>query len=371
MLRILDRYLLRELVLSFLAVSAVLLLISIGETVVAVLNQVTRGKVPADLLFTLIALRSIDGLNVLLPLAVFLGVLLAYGRLYRDSEMAVLSAAGLDARGLLRPLALLAVPLMLVLALVSLWLAPSAVRLSQRIVAEANRSLLIAGLEAGRFVSLPGQEGVIYVGEMSADGTKFARMFVESEKLAADGTSQMNVITSARGELYRDTAGGDRYLGLEDGFRVEGQPGQDDFRLLRFARNDLRLPDNDSDESGDAIKRAAPTGELLRSDESLQRAELHWRLAPPLSAIVLALLALPLSRSSPRQPRYASLIVAVLGYIVYANFLALGRSWLAQDKLAFGLGLWWVYVPTLALAGWLILRGVPMKRTRAARRGAA
>lgn len=119
-LRILDRYLLRELVLSFLAVGAVLLLISIGETVVAVLNQVTRGKVPADLLFTLIALRSVDGLNVLLPLAVFLGVLLAYGRLYRDSEMAVLSA-GLDVRGLLRPLAMLAVPLMLVLALVSLW----------------------------------------------------------------------------------------------------------------------------------------------------------------------------------------------------------------------------------------------------------
>lgn len=370
MLRILDRYLLRELVLSFLAVGAVLLLISIGETVVAVLNQVTRGKVPADLLFTLIALRSVDGLNVLLPLAVFLGVLLAYGRLYRDSEMAVLSASGLDVRGLLRPLAMLAVPLMLVLALVSLWLAPSAVRLSQRIVAEANRSLLIAGLEAGRFVSLPGQEGVIYVGEMSSDGTKFARMFVESEKLAADGTSQMNVITSARGELFRDT-GGDRFLGLEDGFRVEGQPGQDDFRLLRFARNDLRLPDNDSGESSDAIKRAAPTGELLRSDEALQRAELHWRLAPPLSALVLALLALPLSRSSPRQPRYASLIVAILAYIVYANFLALGRSWLAQDKLAFGLGLWWVYLPTLALALWLIRRGLPLRRARTARKAAA
>ncbi len=369
MLRILDRYLLRELALSFLAVAAVLLLISLGDTVVAVLGQITRGKVPAELMFSLIALRAVDGLNVLLPLAVFLGVMLAYGRLYRDSEMAVLGASGLDMSGLLRPLGLLALPLVLVLALVSLWLAPAAVRLSQQMVADANRSLLIAGLEAGRFVSLPAQEGVIYVGEMDADGTRFARMFVESEKVEADGSSQLNLITAARGELYRDTGGGERYLALEDGFRVEGRPGQDDFRLLRFARNDMRLPDNDSDETGDAPKRAAPTVELWRSDEPLQRAELHWRLAPPLSALVLALLALPLSRSSPRQARYGNLIIAVLAYIVYANFLALGRAWLVQEKLPFALGLWWVYLPTLAIALWLIQRGQPLRRARAARPG--
>lgn len=371
MLRILDRYLLRELALSFAAVGAVLLLVSLGDTVVAVLNQITRGKVPAELMFSLIALRAIDGLNVLLPLAVFLGVMLAYGRLYRDSEMAVLGAAGLDVRGLLRPLALLAIPLMLVLGLVSLWGAPAAVRLSQQLVAEANRSLLIAGLEAGRFVTLPGQEGVIYVGEMADDGTRFARMFVESEKLEADGSSQISIITAERGELYRDTAGGDRYLALADGFRVEGVPGQDDFRLLRFARNDLRLPDNGNDEPGEAIRRAAPTAELWRSEEPLQRAELHWRLAPPLSALVLALLAVPLSRSNPRQPRYAGLIVAILAYVVYANLLALGRAWLAQEQLAFAAGLWWVYLPTLALAAGLILRGQPLKRARRARKARA
>ncbi|HNR91284.1 MAG TPA: LPS export ABC transporter permease LptF [Dokdonella sp.] len=368
MLRILDRYLLRELVLSFAAVGAVLLLISLGDTVVAVLNQVTRGKVPAELMFTLIALRAVDGLNILLPLAVFLGVMLAYGRLYRDSEMAVLGASGLDITGLLRPLALLVLPLMLGLGLVSLWLAPSAVRLSQQLVAEANRSLLIAGLEAGRFVTLPGQEGVIYVGDMSADGTQFARMFVENEKLEADGRSQISIITAEKGELYRDTDGGNRYLALEDGFRVEGVPGQDDFRLLRFARNELRLPDNENTESSDSIKRAAPTRELWRSDEPLQQAELHWRLAPPLSVLVLTLLALPLSRSNPRQPRYGGLIVAILAYIVYANLLALGRSWLVQEKLSLAFGLWWVYLPTMAIALWLILRGQPLKRARKSRR---
>lgn len=368
MLRIIDRYLLRELGFSFLGVTVVLLLISIGETLIAVLNQVARGRVPADLLVAMISLRAVDSLNVLLPLAVFLGVLLAYGRLYRDSEMSVLSASGLDIRGLMRPLALLVVPIAVVLALIAFWVAPAAVRFSQHLVDEANRSLLIAGLEPGRFVSLPGREGIIYVGDMSPEGSKFTRMFVESEQLDADGTSQINIITARGGELYRDTSGGDRFLALTDGFRVEGTPGQDDFRLLRFQRNDIKLADNDAVDSSEAVKRAAPSGELWGSEEPLQRAELHWRLAPVISVFVLALMALPLSRSNPRQPRYASLIVAVLGYIIYANFLALGRVWMVHGKVPMSVGLWWVYVPAILIALWLIQRNQrlrPRKKAKA------
>ena len=367
MLRIIDRYLFRELVMSFLGVGAVLLLISIGETLIAVLNQIARGSVPADLLVAMIALRAIDSLNVLLPLAMFLGVLLAYGRLYRDSEMAVLGASGLGVRGLLRPLFLTVLPIALLLAAVAFWIAPAAVRLSQHLVDEANRSLLIAGLEPGRFVSLPGREGIIYVGGMSTEGARFTRMFVESETLEADGSSQINIITAKEGELYRDTSGGDRFLSLQDGFRVEGHPGQDDYRLLRFQRNDLRLAENDSVDTSEAVKRAAPTPVLWSSEDAVQRAELHWRLAPVVSIILLALVALPLSRSSPRQPRYASMIIAVLCYIIYANFLALGRSWIAHGKLSPTMGLWWIYLPTLLVALWMIWRS---QRLRGRRRAA-
>lgn len=368
MLRIIDRYLFRELAMTFLAIAAVLLLISIGESLIAVLNQVARGRVPADLLVAMIGLRAIDSLNVLLPLAVFLGILLAFGRLYKDSEMAVLGAAGLNVGGLLRPLALLAAPVALLLGLVAFWVAPAAMRFSQQLVDEANRSLLIAGLEPGRFVSLPGREGIIYVTGMSPEGARFQRMFVESERMDADGTTQINIITARNGELYRDTSGGDRFLSLRDGFRVEGRPGQDDFRLLRFERNDIKLAENDAEDTSDAVKRAAPTSELWTSTDLVQRAELHWRLAPLVSTLILALLALPLSRTNPRQPRYASLILAVLAYIAYANFLALGRSWIAHGKLAPSFGLWWVYLPTLLIALWLTWRG---GRLRGRRRAAA
>ena len=365
-LRIVDSYLLRELVANFLGAALILMLIVVGTAVADLLAKIARGRIPADLLFTLIALRSVDALTVLMPLAVFLGVLLAYGRLWRDSEMAVLQSSGLDLGGLARPLILLIVPTMLLLGTISFWLAPAAVRLSQTLLEEANRSLIIAGLEPGRFIELPGKDGEIYVGEMSSDGTTFKRMFVETERPEKDtGKTRIDVITATHGFLYHDADGVGRYLALQDGFRVEGKLGEDDYRLMRFVRNDIKLPDNENDDNDTAAKRSAPTGVLLRgADDPVMRAELHWRLAAPLSALVLTLLALPLSKSSPREPRYARLLVAVLAWWLFNTGLGLGRSWISQGKLAPGFGFWWVYVPTIAVAAWLIWSSQRMPRTK-------
>jgi lipopolysaccharide export system permease protein len=369
-LRIVDRYLLRELAANFLGATFILLLIVVGTAVADLLAKIASGRIPADLLFTLIALRSVDALTVLMPLAVFLGVLLAYGRLWRDSEMAVLQSSGLDLGGLSRPLILLIVPTMIVLGAISFWLAPAAVRLSQTLLEEANRSLIIAGLEPGRFIPLPGKDGEMYVGEMSSDGTTFKRMFVENERIENGegkdkGKTRIDVITATHGFLYHDADGVGRYLALEDGFRVEGKLGDDDYRLMRFARNDIKLPDNEQSDNDTAVKRAAPTGVLWRgADDPVMRAELHWRLAAPLSALVLTLLALPLSKSSPREPRYARLLVAVLAWWVFNTGLGLGRSWISQGKLAGAFGFWWVYLPTIALAAWLIWKSQQLPRAK-------
>jgi len=365
-LRIVDSYLLRELIANFLGAALILMLIVVGTAVADLLAKIARGRIPADLLFTLIALRSVDALTVLLPLAAFLGVLLAYGRLWRDSEMAVLQSSGLDLGGLARPLVLLVVPTMILLGTISFWLAPAAVRLSQTLLEEANRSLIIAGLEPGRFIELPGKDGEIYVGEMSADGTTFKRMFVETERPEKDtGKTRIDVITATHGFLYHDADGIGRYLALQDGFRVEGKLGEDDYRLMRFARNDIKLPDNENDDNDTAVKRSAPTSVLLRgSDDPVMRAELHWRLAAPLSTLVLILLALPLSKASPREPRYARLLIAILTWWLFNTGLGLGRSWISQGKLAPAFGFWWVYVPTIAVAAWLIWSSQRMPRTK-------
>jgi lipopolysaccharide export system permease protein len=360
--RIVDRYLVRELLGSFFAVGAVLFVILLGGTLAGTLDRVARGKIPATLLISQIGLRSVEFLPVMLPLAVFLAVLLAYGRLYRDSEMAVLSASGLTTRGLLRPVAWVALPLVGVLVAVAFWLGPAALRLSDAMIDSASRSLLVVGLEAGRFVELPGGQGVVYVGSMAADGTRFQRLFVANEK-----ERRVDITTAERGELYQDRDNAERYLALHDGFRVEGELGKPDFRTMRFDRNDIRLPDAQEDSDRAATRRSSPFA-LLAARTPADLAELHWRLGLPLSALVLAVLAVPLARAQPREPRYGKALVAVLAYVVYSNLLALGRVWLADGTLPPSLGLWWVHAGGLAIALILIRQGERQPAPRAARR---
>ncbi|MCE3004687.1 MAG: LPS export ABC transporter permease LptF [Xanthomonadaceae bacterium] len=344
MLRIIDRYLLRELLAASGAVGAVLLLVVVGGTLSVTLDRVARGVMPASLLLSQIGLRSVDTLPLILPLALFLGVLLANGRLYRDSEMAVLAASGVSSAGLLRPAALITLPAVALLALLSFWLGPAAVRQSDAMVDAANRSLLVIGMEAGRFVELRSRNGVVFVGAMSPDGTRFERLFVHESR---DG--RVDVTTAANGELFQDRVGGERYLALYDGFRVEGKPGEPGYRMMRFARNDIRLDEQQAD-PGRRLEKRRATRELLASEQPIDRAEFHFRLGLPLSALLLALLAVPLSRSAPREPRYAKILLAVLAYVVYTNLLNLGRGWLADGTLPAAAGLWWLHGAALLLA---------------------
>lgn len=344
---IIDRYLLREIVAAFVGVTAVLLLITMGSALSQVLDLIARGRIPAPLFASQLALRTIDGLPAMLPLALFLGVLLAYGRLYRDSEMVVLAASGVTGRALLRPMLMLAVPLTAVLSVVTFWAGPAAMRLSDRMLADANRSLLVVGLEAGRFVELPGRDGVIWVGSMSDDGGRFGRLFLVEED---DG--RVDVTTAASGELFNDREGNERYLRLAEGFRVEGVPGENEWRTMRFTHNDIRLPDPERGDTRRAEKRYT-LAEVLNPDTPLEHAEFHFRLGLPLSALLLGLLAVPLAHSRPREPRHAKLLVAFFAYMAYANLMALGRGWIGDGRLPVQAGLWWVHAIALAGFVWL------------------
>jgi len=343
---LIERHLLRQFALSVAAVAAVLLLVGLGGLLVDLMAEIARGKVPASLLLSQLGLRSVQILPLLLPLALFIGLLLAVGRLYGDSEMAVLSSVGLGPQRLWRPLALVAVPVAVVIAVSSLWLAPTGARVARDMVENAKRSFLVAGLEAGRFIELPGHAGVLYVGELSTDGTRFRQMFVQSER-----NGRLDVITASEGELFVEGDTG-RFLRLRDGFRVEGTLASKDFRLMRFGENELRVPDAEPNAAGGDLE-ARSTRQLLAQAGPAARAELHWRIATPLMALVLGVLALPLGRGEPRQARYGRILAALLIYVNAMVLLVLGKGWLATSALPAWAGLWWLLVPMALLAWWL------------------
>lgn len=355
---IIDRYVFRQVLLAFAACFLVLLLVSMGGLVADLLGRIARGKLPPGLLISQLGLRSLDLLPMLLPLALFLGVLIGYGRLYRDSEMAVLAAAGLGIAQLARPLIWIAVPLAVLVGMTSMWLSPLALRTSQAMIESANKSLIVAGLEAGRFVDLPGRSGVLYIGQMDDGGRSFQRLFVQNER-----EGRIDIITAQSGSLHQESQGEERFLRLIDGFRVEGERGSDAFRMMRFSINDIGLPDADPGRVGRS-EQLKGVRELAGEDEPTGRAELHWRLATPLATLVLAMLALPLSHSPPRSLRYGRIMLAVAGYVVYLNLLALGRAFLADGSLPGWLGLWWVHLPAVVLALYLLRRDEHLPQPR-------
>ncbi len=353
----LDRYLLREFTQATFATLVVLLMVSLGGIFAGVLGQIARGSVPATMLLSQMGLQTIRYLPLVLPLGLVLGLLLAVGRLYRDAEMPVLAPIGIGPRRLLRPLLLLTLPVVAVIALCSLWLGPWAKATSARMIAQNSRNLLVAGLEPGRFTELPGG-GVAYVGSMSTDGTRLGRIFVYRQS-----GDRLDVTTARTGVV--DTEGDDRVLHLQEGFRVEGprEAGRD-FRLMRYAGNDVLLPETEPDREDGEDPEAMGTLALLDDPRAEAAPQLHSRLAPPLLALAFALLAVPLARSPPRQARYGRMMLGFLAYLVGMNLAMLGTEWRSAGKLPLSAGLWWLLLPLLALGAWMYFGDGRMARPR-------
>jgi len=352
---LLDRYIARELAQATLAAMVVLLLVSLGGVFADVLSKIASGRVPAGLMLSQFGLQLLNFLPLILPLGLMIGLMLGVGRLYRDSEMPVLVSAGVGPWRLLRPVSMVVLPVVLVVAGCSLWLGPWARGVSWQMIQEGNRNLLIAGLEAGRFVELPGGGGVVYVNAMSANGVEMRRVFIYREK---DG--RMDVTTAQTGELSVEGTG--RYLGLGDGFRVEGPlDGGRDFRLMRYARNDVRLPDVESSNDRNAVERR-PTLELLADETVESQAQLHARISPALMALAFALMSVPLARSPPRQARYGRIVMGFLAYVVGMNLMLLGSDWIAVGKVPQALGMWWLTAPLLGFGVWLYFADSRLRR---------
>jgi len=356
----LDSYLFREFAQTTFAALVVLMIVSLGAVFADVLSDIVRGRVPAGMMLAQLGLQVLNYLPLILPLGLMLGLLLSVGRLYRDSEMPVLTSIGVGPRRMLRPLMLLVVPFVLMIGACSLWLGPWARQYSQQMIEAGQRTLLVAGLEAGRFVELPGGGGVVYANAMSNDGTYLGRVFIYRQD-----EDRMDITSARTGTLNLE--GTTRYLKLDEGSRVEGpMDGGKDFRLMRYASNEVRLPDAESRDLDDDPELMS-TLALLPDDRPEARAQLHFRLAPPLLALAFALLAVPLARSPPRQARWGRIILGLLAYVFGVNLMLLGTNGLANGRLPLALGLWWLVLPLLAFGAWMYFGDGRMKRSRQAR----
>ncbi len=339
---IFHRSLLREFSSFALAVFSTLFAVTVTTQLIRLLGQAASGSVVSEGVLALLGFSALNYLPVLLSLTLFISVLMTLSRCYRDSEMIIWFGTGLSLTAWIRPVLVFALPLVALIAVLSLFLSPWAVSQSEDYRRQMESRDDLSRVAPGVFREASGSERVFFVEAIAGEETKVQNVFITQVE-----SGKLTVTVSKRG--VRETAdNGDRFVVLLNGRRYDGVPGRMDFRIMDFERYSLRVESREVQVPLVSTK-AASTLMLATERTNAGLGELVWRLGLPLSALNLALLAIPLSFVNPRASRSINLLFALLAYMVYSNFISIAQAWVSQGRLAFAAG-WWI-IHAVAVCG--------------------
>lgn len=346
---IFQRSLVREFSLIAIAVVGVLLAIILTRLLILMLGRAAGGEILPEAVLGLIAFGVLTYLPILLGIAVFIAVLLALTRSYRDSEMTVWFTSGLSIAAWVKPVLAFAIPVALICALLSLVLSPWSLAQSveyQRLLESRDE---VSSVTPGIFRESRNSDRVFFVDKLSEGDDVVNNVFVQSTQ-----NDTLGVMVAQKG--YIETAeNGDRFVVLLNGRRYEGTPGTLDYRTVDFARYLLRIEPREAKRMAPSTK-AMNTLDLINEHKPEQLAELHWRVALPLAVIIMALFAIPLAFVNPRSGRSWNLILAVLIYALYNNLLSIFQAWTASQRIPAWLGLWPVHFTMVVLVAALFYK---------------
>jgi lipopolysaccharide export system permease protein len=333
---ILRRYIIIEILKPAAAILLMLVIILASYAAITYLAQAVAGSLPPSTIGLLILLRIGMSLEVLLPTTFYLSVIIALGRLYKDSEMTALSACGVGITGVLKPVLLLSLPVALVAGCASLYIRPESYEKIYRVMDQAQTEFDISRLEADHFLEIGNGRYVFFAEEVSGPQGGAQRVFIR----VAEGDKRQ-VIQAQRMTQAETGAGGQRLLVFREGalyeFPLNGPQGS----ISRFDQAEYPLP-ADTAAAARYRRKAADSRELLASERLEDIAELQWRLSTPLSTVLLALVGVPLSKSNPRRGKYAKIGVAIGIFAVYYQLFVVAKTWVEKAVVAPWVGIWWV-----------------------------
>ncbi len=337
------KYLTKEVVTTLLATTFVLMLIFMSTQFVHYLGDAAfGGRYSGEVVLHIMVLQVPYLLGLLMPLGFYLAVLTAYGRLHADREMVVLFSCGFSEKKLLIMTMLMALPVAIVVGILTIGLNPYVAKAQKDLVARAQSEPLIETIEPGRFYSLDNGREVFYIQSISRDHKYLHNIFAASlsAKDQQTGKNDWSIISAKNG--YQLKQQGHKLI-IDEGYRYQGTPGESDYQVQKFNRLRWKLPSRAVNYSHQP--EVIPTTTLMEEGafQPMNAAELQWRFSMPLSVFLLALLALPLSKVNPRQGKFAQFLPAVLIYIFYANMMFVGRSWVQSGEISPYIGIWWIH----------------------------
>lgn len=356
---IINKYITKEILLTFLAVTGILLFVAISNRFINLLAKVAVGQLPGSLVFKVVGLYFPELLASLAPLGVFIAVLLVYGRLHADSEMAVLFTCGIDWAHITKISIKFASIIAAIILLLTTWLIPTITEYREQVLAQGEAIGIMQAIVPGQFQTLNSGKLVFYVEDVNKDNAnKLVKIFIAEQPEASISKAKFSLITAAAGYLQpknNKQITDDFFLILQNGHRYTGTPGALNYTKIDFSEygREVKTVTNGANFEKEQL---IATRKLLFASKLGEIAELQWRLSLPLSAVILGILAVSLAKVSPRQGRFAKFLPAILLYIVYFNLMLVTKRWIGAGVLTPYLGIWVIHLGFLGLSGLLLAK---------------
>ena len=348
---IFQRAIRREFTQSAAGVFVALFAILLTTQLIRLLGEAAEGSIAPEAVVALLGFSAMNYIPTLLSLSSFIAILLALSRSYRDSEMVVWFSCGVSLAAWVRPVLIFIFPLVVAIAALSFFVSPWALSKSAEYRGNLETRRDASQATPGAFQESSSGERVIFVEGVADDETYVKNVFVSSVQ------NQRLGVTMAASGRQEIAANGDRFIILENGRRYEMEPGSAEYRIMEYVRYAVRVETKEA-RGIEKTPKNTPTLELIKQGLPIYQAELLWRIGVPVSAIILALLAIPLSFVNPRAGRSANMLLALFTYLVYNNLMTIGQAWVASGRISFAAGLVGVHLFMFCLLPLLFFRRI-------------
>lgn len=350
------RYLTTEVLKSQVAVFLTLMTIFLSQKFVVILSDASQGSIPAKLVLAMVALKLPQLASLILPLSLFLGIILAYSRIYADSEMTVLKACGVSEWYVVRVTLVSSVILAFFAAFLTMYVAPWASEQEYQLKEKAKADAGLSALRAGRFQQTGNEKAVVFIHSIEKGGKELNKVFVA--QLPDSEKGNLARLVYAQQGMVIESQSGEQQLVLSDGKRYETDGKTAALNLTQFDGYSVQIREQAIEHQRRKLE-AISTGELMAIGTPEAIAQWQWRIAIPLSIPLLTLLAVPLSVVNPRQGKFAKLVPAISLYLGYFILLNAAKFAVEDGKIPPSIGLWWIHLSALFIGTLLIMKGRP------------
>ena len=347
---IISRYLLRNLIVFFLAITFIIGLIVFGNQFVLTTQESLSFGIPIKELMPLVGFNMLRDIPIILTLSLFLSIIITISQLYKNSEAVVMNSIGLGDRDFINLIKPIVFFTFIVVFYLTIFAVPWAKQQKSYAEDETVNASEFSFITEGKFESFKNGEIVFYASESKTTDTVGEQNMEEIFIYALDKGKPVIVLAS-EAKKYTNAKSESIYLRLKNGIRYEGLPGNENINILNFEKYDLEIVSGDIQKSISSFSEIEEknTIDLLREGGVKANAEIQWRISQPISVLILSIFGVFLGKSSPRTGKGINLIFGIIIFMLYNNALLVAKSAIESGQLSPLIGMWGIHLLLLLI----------------------